>query len=102
MTGRPSSPEQTLDAEGGRGLFVVESLSRRWGIYRPAAGGKIVWSELTLTEPVRPSLLTDELPVRVPGSHGPVAGTTWERVDIALVQRVLDGLRHLPDLRSVG
>jgi hypothetical protein len=80
----------------------VEALSERWGIYRPAVGGKIVWSELTLTEPVKPPLLTEELPVRDPGSHGPVAGSRLELVDIALVQRVLDGLRHLPDLRLAG
>jgi anti-sigma regulatory factor (Ser/Thr protein kinase) len=100
--GSPVIPEQFLDAEGGRGLFLVESLSTRWGIYRPAAGGKIVWSELTLAEPVKPSLLAEALPVRDPGTHGPVAGSRWERVDIALVQRALDGFRDLPDLRLTG
>lgn len=99
--GSPGIPEQTLDAEGGRGLFLVESLSTRWGICRPAAGGKIVWSELTLTEPVKPPPLGDELPVRDPSGH-PVVGSGLEPVDIALTQRALDGLRHPPGLRLVG
>ncbi|MEY2438388.1 MAG: hypothetical protein QOF97_3224 [Acidimicrobiaceae bacterium] len=33
---------------GGRGLMIVEALSRRWGV-RPVAGdGKTVWAELAL------------------------------------------------------
>jgi anti-sigma regulatory factor (Ser/Thr protein kinase) len=99
--GSPGIPEQVLDAEGGRGLFLVEALSKRWGIYRPAVGGKIIWSELTLSEPVKPPYI-GELPVRDPGAHGPMAGATVKLVDIALVQRVLDGLRNLPDLRLAG
>ncbi|MFJ3138087.1 ATP-binding protein [Streptomyces sp. NPDC086843] len=31
--------------EGGRGLFLVAKLSRRWGS-RPAPDGKVVWAEL--------------------------------------------------------
>jgi len=100
--GSPVIPEQTLDAEGGRGLFLVEALSRRWGVYRPVVGGKIVWSELALAEPVKLPSLIEELPVHDPGGHGPVVGSRLEPVDIALVQRVLDGLRHLPDLWLAG
>lgn len=33
------------DAEGGRGLLIVESLSRAWGV-RPTSRGKAVWFEL--------------------------------------------------------
>ncbi|MEZ7003763.1 ATP-binding protein [Streptomyces sp. SCSIO 75703] len=33
--------------EGGRGLHLVASTARRWGI-RPAAGGKTVWFELAV------------------------------------------------------
>jgi anti-sigma regulatory factor (Ser/Thr protein kinase) len=49
-SGVPVIPEQSLDAEGGRGLFLVEALSARWDVYRPVAGGKVVWSELPLGE----------------------------------------------------
>ncbi|MFE2290211.1 ATP-binding protein [Streptomyces sp. NPDC059452] len=33
------------DAEGGRGLVLVQELAARWGSYR-TAGGKVVWAEL--------------------------------------------------------
>jgi anti-sigma regulatory factor (Ser/Thr protein kinase) len=100
--GSPVVPEQTPDAEGGRGLFLVESVSKRWGIHRPAVGGKTVWAELSLTGPAGPLLLTDGLPRRDPGAHGPTAGEELERVDRALVQRVVEGLRQLPDAALVG
>jgi anti-sigma regulatory factor (Ser/Thr protein kinase) len=34
------------DAEGGRGLLVVESLSTRWGYQRTGYSTKVVWAEL--------------------------------------------------------
>jgi anti-sigma regulatory factor (Ser/Thr protein kinase) len=38
-----------LDEEGGRGLLLVETLSKDWGTYRKA-DGKVVWCLIT-TEP---------------------------------------------------
>jgi anti-sigma regulatory factor (Ser/Thr protein kinase) len=35
------------DAEGGRGLFLVATLSTRWGVL-PLQGGKVTWAELAL------------------------------------------------------
>ena len=40
----PLSPE----SERGRGLFVVEALSRRWGAHR-RPGGKVVWFEVLVS-----------------------------------------------------
>jgi anti-sigma regulatory factor (Ser/Thr protein kinase) len=37
------------DAEGGRGLTLVDMLSEEWGSFIPPTGGKIVWCELALT-----------------------------------------------------
>lgn len=71
-------PEQSVDAEGGRGLFLVESLCDRWDTYRPEVGGKVVWGRLPLT------------------GHGTVADRAFDLVDRALIQRALDGLRQLP------
>jgi hypothetical protein len=34
------------DAEGGRGLQIVQQLSTRWGFTRDPGGGKTVWLEL--------------------------------------------------------
>lgn len=44
----PTKPMLALpseDDESGRGLVLVEALTRRWGAY-PARGGKVVWAEL--------------------------------------------------------
>jgi hypothetical protein len=52
----PQSPqrrETTLDDEGGRGLWVVEALSKEWGTRRPATGGKVVWARCTSPQPIR-------------------------------------------------
>ena len=38
----PDNPE----AEGGRGLAVVERLAVAWGVRHPPEGGKVVWCEL--------------------------------------------------------
>ncbi|TQS28987.1 ATP-binding protein [Microbispora sp. KK1-11] len=37
--------DRSPDDEGGRGLLIVESLSRSWGV-RPTSRGKAVWFEL--------------------------------------------------------
>jgi anti-sigma regulatory factor (Ser/Thr protein kinase) len=36
------------EAEGGRGLWLVEQLGRAWGINRHPDGGKVVWCTLKL------------------------------------------------------
>lgn len=41
----PERQEPELDAEHGRGLVIVESLSAKLGVYRPERGsGKVVWA----------------------------------------------------------
>ncbi|MET7490584.1 ATP-binding protein [Streptomyces sp. NPDC005538] len=35
-------------AEGGRGLFIVEAVSKEWSYYFPPTGGKVVWCILAL------------------------------------------------------
>jgi hypothetical protein len=43
----PVVQQADLDAEHGRGLLLVESLSDAWGSYRPQhPNGKIVWAVL--------------------------------------------------------
>lgn len=43
---RPPAPAHAgEDAESGRGLFLVEAFSERWGSYpTPHLGGKVVWA----------------------------------------------------------
>jgi anti-sigma regulatory factor (Ser/Thr protein kinase) len=49
---RPPVPQglSALSAESGRGLFIVESVSKEWGYYLPPTGGKVVWCVLSLEE----------------------------------------------------
>jgi anti-sigma regulatory factor (Ser/Thr protein kinase) len=43
----PRRPELDPDAEHGRGLLLVESLSAEWGAYVPGGStGKVVWATL--------------------------------------------------------
>jgi hypothetical protein len=43
---RPVTPD--LEAEGGRGLWLVEQLARAWGVRPAPEGGKTVWCALTV------------------------------------------------------
>lgn len=95
----PQKREQRPDAENGRGLFLVEALSKRWGAYTPNVGGKVVWAEVgfeqtpnhnvTLSVETAPLMKRD----RQPTSNAPNQGA---RADVALLERVLLGLRRLP------
>ncbi|MDL4815900.1 ATP-binding protein [Actinomadura sp. OS1-43] len=40
----PVEPPHDMQAEGGRGLFLVGSLSRAWG-WRPTDEGKVTWAQ---------------------------------------------------------
>jgi hypothetical protein len=42
---RPTVRMADVDALGGRGLFLVDSLSSSWGIY-PSRAGKTIWARL--------------------------------------------------------
>jgi hypothetical protein len=36
------------EAEGGRGLWLLDQLARAWGVNRHPDGGKVVWCTLRL------------------------------------------------------
>ncbi|MFC9604753.1 ATP-binding protein [Streptomyces niveus] len=78
VPGVPEVRHLVADAEGGRGLLLVEALTTRWGVCRPRAGGKVVWAELPLP--------ADALP------PAPEAAAE-ELADAVLLERVLDALR---------
>ncbi len=46
--GRPVVRQPDLEAESGRGLWLVEALSDRWGV-EPDRLGKRTWAELAVT-----------------------------------------------------
>lgn len=91
----PVKRHVTTDAEGGRGLHLVEALAQKWGIYHPPAGGKIVWAMKALSLLPSPALDGSTLQLRVPDELNPQPGPVKEQASIALMQRVLDGLRNL-------
>ena len=42
---QPVRQDEGLDAEAGRGLLLVETLSAQWGCYAPdRQAGKVVWA----------------------------------------------------------
>jgi anti-sigma regulatory factor (Ser/Thr protein kinase) len=47
LTKSPRPEPHAIDAESGRGLELVSSLSARWGVHHPGSGGKVVWALLT-------------------------------------------------------
>ena len=46
-TGRPAVKHPPVEAEGGRGLWLVSELATRWGV-EPDREGKRVWVEVAL------------------------------------------------------
>jgi anti-sigma regulatory factor (Ser/Thr protein kinase) len=46
----PVRKDAGVDAEGGRGLMLVESLAKEWGAYYKA-NGKVVWVVITSADP---------------------------------------------------
>jgi anti-sigma regulatory factor (Ser/Thr protein kinase) len=91
----PVKQPQADDSEGGRGLFLIEDLSKRWGIHRPPAGGKIVWAELELSKLTVPTEDRPRLPHRVLTALRAPEGQAREMASTALMERVLNGLRSL-------
>lgn len=43
---RPAVPHVDDEAEGGRGLMIVDALASAWGVTDSPRGGKIVWFEV--------------------------------------------------------
>ncbi|MDQ0776323.1 anti-sigma regulatory factor (Ser/Thr protein kinase) [Streptomyces aurantiacus] len=91
----PIKQDITAEAEGGRGLHLVEALSEKWGTYWPPAGGKIVWAMKALIKLPSPALDGSTLQLRVPDDLQPQPGPVTEQASTALMQRVLDGLRQV-------
>ncbi|WP_374215832.1 ATP-binding protein [Frankia sp. AiPs1] len=90
--GVPAVREAESDAEGGRGLFLVDSLSKRWG-HRPSRrGGKIVWAELAASVP----RTAKDLPIRIPS---PILRDRYvfdiRAIDSVLLRRTVDRLHAL-------
>ncbi|MCE3030294.1 ATP-binding protein [Streptomyces sp. CMSTAAHL-2] len=78
------------DTEGGRGLLLVDALTKRWSIFRPMAGGKVVSAELPLGLPVEAVDFDDAFtPLQLPdGSRA--RGPVEERARSALFEYLME------------
>jgi anti-sigma regulatory factor (Ser/Thr protein kinase) len=90
-----------LEAEGGRGLFLVASLSTDWGVYRPeGATGKVVWCLVAVPEPDDLGAASHRrrayhsLPKRVPSDY-PIRRSAQPMDDLEVLERVRAGLASL-------
>ncbi|GAA2991976.1 hypothetical protein GCM10020229_00530 [Kitasatospora albolonga] len=89
------------EAESGRGIFLVEHMSSRWGHYQPTGGGKVVWAELRLgvQKPAAPPVaMVPRLTSNRAGRPRPFRPMAHEQLpvdDHHLMGRVLVGLRGL-------
>jgi anti-sigma regulatory factor (Ser/Thr protein kinase) len=103
---RPPAPKDPaadgmpdLDAESGRGLFLVATLSARWDwvpTHEPA--GKVVWCELNIARidssaKIDGSAAQPRLPRRMPGALQARPAAVINDPDI--LRRLRDGLRNL-------
>jgi anti-sigma regulatory factor (Ser/Thr protein kinase) len=88
-----------LEAEGGRGLFLVAALSTRWAwIPTQDPAGKAVWCELNIARPesaheIDGSAVQPHLPRRIPGTGQIRRAAVMNDPDI--LRRLRDGLRNL-------
>ncbi|MEV7776937.1 hypothetical protein [Kitasatospora sp. NPDC088351] len=82
------------DAESGRGVFLVEALSERWGYYYPPGhAGKVVWSEL-LAVARDPRFKGDDTGSGYRANGEAAAGRSYEDTPL-VVARALVALREL-------
>jgi anti-sigma regulatory factor (Ser/Thr protein kinase) len=90
----PVLKEVGVEATGGRGVFIVAVMSRRWGHY-PAGSlpGKVVWAEVGLVPEGRAS--ADERPTPSPGRPPGSGQEGAVRVNPNVIGRVLVGVRGL-------
>ncbi|MFD9431453.1 ATP-binding protein [Streptomyces sp. NPDC060002] len=73
----PLRQNPTLEDTSGRGLLLLDELVKRWNVYHPHVGGKVVWAELPLGVPLEPPPFDQEyvplmLPPGIRASRGPV------------------------------
>lgn len=86
----PAPEEPDENAEGGRGLVLVEALAKRWGSRPSRRGGKVVWFEMDAAVPVTAGGLPIRTPTRIPYQR-----PQRQEIDVALLERVLMRLRCL-------
>ncbi|WP_235608580.1 ATP-binding protein, partial [Frankia casuarinae] len=95
ITPRITSPDPF--SEGGRGLLMVDALSRRWSWYRVKTGGKVVWAEIpgVMRAASQTTRATAPMPTRQPQIGPEPTAPVVYRTDPETLQRVADAIRAL-------
>jgi len=90
-------------AESGRGMVLVGAMSSRWGaIAAPDGSGKVVWADVALHDEHADSL-QPATPVDPDSTNEPALRTQQAAAaDIAMLERVLLGLKRLGDSLPEG
>jgi anti-sigma regulatory factor (Ser/Thr protein kinase) len=86
-----------LEAESGRGLLLVDSLSTHWGAYSLGSGhGKVVWSLVAVPEAPMPKQdqAVQALPKRTAADY-PIQRPAHPMGDVEVLGRVRKGLKRL-------
>ena len=74
-TNPPVLADADEDAESGRGLMLVDALSKEWSYFLSMGGGKVVYCVLEI--PHGPAMTSKPRPVRDWIRHGP--GHRWQK-----------------------
>ncbi|MEU6225017.1 ATP-binding protein [Streptomyces sp. NPDC047042] len=78
------------DAEGGRGLLLVDVFAKQWNIHHSSVGGKIVWAELPLGFPLEPSAcIYEHTPLVLPRGLRATYSADEHQTRRALLDRLL-------------
>src|SRR5450759_2092489 len=56
----PQLADTDVNAESGRGLMLVDALSKEWSYFLPPSGGKTVYCVISTDEPAQMSAATPE------------------------------------------
>ncbi|WP_107397801.1 ATP-binding protein [Streptomyces acidiscabies] len=85
----PVRQNPDLDVTSGRGLLLVESLAKRWNVYHPVVGGKVVWAELLIGAAESPPFNQSYTPLMVPEDIRAKQGPTEFQARQALLDRLM-------------
>lgn len=97
----PRWTSSSLAANAGRGLLLVERLSRRWGFEPLPGGGKAVWAEIDTCATYHADQSPDELLASWPEEPWPALCVADAEVDVAVtidVQAMLASRAHTEEL----
>jgi hypothetical protein len=85
----PDVPQAGSDAPGGRGIQLVQRMSKRWGYHFLETGGKIIWCVVGAMSHSTPCGLPIRMPAVLPAPRAEIED------DPVLLRRVIEQLRRI-------